>query len=319
MPLNNLKELAFVDLYICLEGGDRPHYRINMKGVQKHPDIMVPINCLGEVEELANYVRHNISDKKLIVAMDGIRLRAAFVHEANGKTWVALRRIKDKPPTLDKLGFPPALVPHLERLGIREGLVIVCGATGQGKTTTGCALLTDFMRRYGGIGYTIEDPVEYDISGRHGENGYCYQVEANRNNEWAEALTNSLRCHPRYLFIGEACTPDIANELLRAATSGHLVITTVHAGNVFEGIEGILQLAEQKIGPRAVQLLATSFTAVLHQSLAERGVSLRFLITDGGTQSMSIRNLIRDNKIGQLASVMDQQHAQLMQNGQIFR
>ena len=319
MQLDNLKQLSFVDLYVCLEGGGKPHYRTNMKGLTKHPDIMVPDNCFKEITELADYVRKNVSDEKMIVSVDGIRLRAAFINEANGKQWVTLRRIKETPPALDKLGFPPALVPHLEQLGKREGLILVCGATGQGKTTTGCALLSDFLHRYGGIGYTIEDPVEYDISGRHGEAGYCYQVEAKRDHEWAEMLINGLRCHPRYIFIGEVCTPDIANQLLRAATSGHLVITTLHAGSIFEGIEGLLQLSEQKIGARAAQLLATSITGVFHQTLTQNGLQSRFLITDHGTQSMGIRNLIRDNKIGQLASAMDQQHSQLLNNGQLFR
>jgi twitching motility protein PilT len=319
MAYENLKQLNFVDLYICIEGEGKAHYRVNMKGLTKHPDIIVPEFCYAELEQLAAYIRANINQDRLIVRLDGLRLRAAFIHEANGKTWVALRRIKEKPPGLDQLGYPAAIVPHLEKLGMREGLILICGATGQGKTTTGCALLTDFLRRYGGIGYTIEDPVEYDLSGKHGDSGFCYQVEVKRDNEWADGLVNALRCHPRYLFIGEVCTPDIANQLLRAATSGHLVITTIHAGSVFEGIEGLLQLAEQRIGERAKQLLATSFTAVFHQTLSERGVNLRFLVADNGTQSMGIRSLIRENKIGQLASTMDQQHAQLMLNGHIFR
>ena len=166
---------------------------------------------------------------------------------------------------------------------------------------------------------TIEDPVEYDLSGRHGESGYCYQIEVQKDHEWADMLVTGLRCHPRYIFIGEVCTPDIANQLLRAATSGHLVITTLHAGSVFEGIEGLLQLSEQKIGGRAAQLLATSLTAVFHQTLTQAGLQSRFLILDQGTQSLAIRHLIRDNKIGQIASAMDQQYAQLMNNGQLFR
>jgi len=173
--------------------------------------------------------------------------------------------------------------------------------------------------RYGGVGYTIEDPVEYDMSGRHGDSGFCYQIEVRREQEWAETLINGLRCHPRYILIGEVFTPDIANQLLRAATSGHLVIATIHAGSIFEGIEGLLQLAEQRIGERAAQLLAASFTAILHQSLNSYGLGLRFLIADNGSQSASIRSLIRDNKIGQIATVMDQQHALLMQTGQLFR
>lgn len=319
-PPKKLNTLPFVDLYLCLEGGQEAHYRVSMRGLTKHPDIGLGHEYRQDLERLAEYIRTNVKDDNMMVVYDGMRLRAAFVKSSNGQKWVVLRKVKDKPPRLDSLGFPAPLIPHLQKVGERDGLILIVGATGQGKTTTSCSLLVDYLERYGGVGFTIEDPVEYDLSGRHGESGFCYQVEVRHDGEWAEALLNSLRCHPRYLFIGEVCTPDIANQLLRAATSGHMVIATLHAGSVFEGIEGLLQLAEQRIGERAKQLLAASFTAVIHQSLTPYGMNMRFLVADNnGTQSIAIRGLIRDNKIGQIASVMDQQHALLMQSGQLFR
>lgn len=315
-----LSTLPFVDLYVCFDGKHPAHYRGSMRGLTKHPDIMVGVEYAEDIKQLTEHVRLQVTDENLMVAYDGMRLRAAFISASNGEKWVALRKVKDKPPKLEALGLPPALVPHLQKIGSRDGLILVCGATGQGKTTTCNALLVDYLERYGGVGFTIEDPVEYNISGRHGDSGFCYQVEVHRDHEWAEALMNSLRCHPRYIFLGEVCTPDVANQLLRAATSGHLVIATLHAGSVFEGIEGLLQLAEQSIGERAKQLLASSFTGIIHQSLNQHGLNLRFLLADhGGSQSMAIRGLIRDNKIGQIASVMDQQYALLMQSGQLFR
>jgi len=315
-----LSALPFVDLYVCLDGGAAPHYRGSMRGLVKHPNIDLGPEYAEDVAQLSNYIRTSIQDDRMMAIYDNMRLRVAFINSANSQKWVALRRVKDKPPPLNSLGFPPALVPHLQKLGTRDGLILVCGSTGQGKTTTSCSLLLDYLENQGGVGYTIEDPVEYNISGRHGDSGFCYQVEVRHDKEWEEALLSSLRAHPRYLFIGEICTPDIANQLLRAATSGHMVIATMHGGSVFEGVEGLLQLAEQRIGERARQLLAASFTGVIHQSLTQHGLQSRFLIADNnGSQSISIRNLIRDNKVGQIASAMDQQQALLMQSGQLFR
>lgn len=321
MPIyKKLSSLPFVDLYVCLEGGARSHYRGSMQGLAKHPNIDLGDEYNEDIKNLAQYIRTNIHNDRMMAVYDNMRLRVAFINSSNGQKWVALRKVKSKPPRLDGLGFPPALVPHLRNLGNRDGLILVCGSTGQGKTTTCCSLLVEYLETHGGVGYTIEDPVEYDISGRHGEAGYCYQVEVQREREWEDALLSSLRCHPSYIFIGEVCTPDIANQLLRAASSGHMVIATLHGGSVFEGIEGLLQLAEQRVGERARQLLAASFTAVIHQSLTQHGLQSRFLIADNnGTQSMSIKNHIRDNKVGMIASVMDQQHALLMQTGQLFR
>lgn len=315
-----LSTLPFVDLYLCLEGNEAPHYRGSIRGLTKHPNINIDPDYAADLHQLTEHIRTNIHDDRIMALYDGMRLRVAFINSSNGQKWVALRKVKDTPPKLDTLGFPPALVPHLQKLGSREGLILVCGSTGQGKTTTCCSLLVDYLQQFGGVGYTIEDPVEYNISGRHGDAGFCYQVEVRHDKEWEEALIGSLRCHPRYVFIGEISTPDIANQVLRAASSGHMVIATLHGGSVFEGIEGLLQLAEQRIGDRAKHLLAASFTGIIHQNLSQHGMLSRFLIADNnGTQSMSIRNLIRDNKVGQIASVMDQQQALLMQSGQLFR
>ncbi len=80
-----------------------------------------------------------------------------------------------------------------------------------------------------------------------------------------------------------------------------MVIATLHAGSIFKGIEGLLQLAEQRRGERAKQLLAASFTAIIHQSLEAYRLISRFLIADNnGTQSTAIRSLTRANKIAQL-------------------
>jgi len=315
MTQKKLKDLDFVDLYVCIEGDEPPHYStsVAVKGVTKYPNITLDAEYSEDVEQL---IQHIFSFRYADISMinyDGVRLRTATIATANGQKWVALRKVKDLPPAIDTLGFPPNLLPHLKKLGRRSGLILLCGATGQGKTTTCCSLLNDYMENYGGIAFTIEDPVEYNLAGRRGENGYCYQVEVHEDHEWAEMLQRSLRCHPKYIFIGEVCTPDAANQLLRAATSGHLVIATVHAGSLQEGLEGLLQLAEQVIGHRAQQLLASSLSAVIYQTLGELGLATSSILVDLGTQGPAIRNLIRENRIGQIVSFIDKQHAILSQ------
>jgi len=309
----SLSTLPFVDLYICLEGDAAPHFQGSMKGLKKHPNIIVPPEYQDDLQRLIASIKKNINDDWAMLDFDGMRMRAVFFRAANGEKWVVLRRVKNLPPPIDSLGFPPPFVAQLEKLGTQDGLILVCGATGQGKTTTCCSLLLDYMNRYGGVGFTIEDPVEYNLAGPHGESGYCFQVEVHEDHEWAEMLRRSLRCHPKYIFIGEICTPDAANQLLRAATSGHLVIATVHAGSLQEGLEGLLQLAEEFIGERAKQLLASSLLAVIHQSLGQLGMRSRFAIAGHSNQAAAIRGIIRDSQIGQITSISDQQHAQLSQ------
>jgi twitching motility protein PilT len=175
------------------------------------------------------------------------------------------------------------------------------------------------MENYGGVAFTIEDPVEYRLEGRRGQAGYCYQSEIQEEHEWGQMLKRSLRWHPRYIFVGEIRTPDAANQLLRAATSGHNVIATMHAGSMEEALEGLLQLAEIDLGPRAPLLLAAGLTAVIHQNLTPLGINASFMMTEQDNPGSPIRALIRDRRIGQTRTFADQQKAQLNKTGKLFQ
>jgi len=319
MPARKLNELDFVDLYVCLEGEAEPHYHQQVNGNNPGGDIDIPDEFQDAVANLASYLRAKFVGDEMGLTFEGVRMRAAKVRTSGGLLWVALRKINSIPPTLEKIGVIPGLIPHLRNLGKRNGLVLLCGATGQGKTTTACSLLRDYLGTHGGVAFTIEDPVEYDLEGRHNKNGYCYQIEVREDEEWAEMLKRALRWHPRYIFVGEIRTPDAANQLLRAATSGHLVITTVHAGSVEEALEGLLQLARQSVGEQAAILLATGLTAVFHQSLTQQGLGLQFYITEPMNPASPFRNCIREKRIAQTRTFIDQQTAMLLQGGKLFR
>jgi twitching motility protein PilT len=314
-----LHELPFMDLYVRLDGDSAPHFHQIIKGNHKGDlDNDVPEEFLEDTKKLTNQLRETFVDDEMGLTYDGVRLRASRVKTAGDQVWVAMRRIADNPPKLDQLGFMPALIPHLRKLGSRDGLILLCGATGEGKTTTSCSLLSDYLEHYGGVAFTIEDPVEYILEGRRGRTGFCYQVEIDEEKEWAAMLKRSLRWHPRYIFVGEIRTPDAANQLLRAATSGHLVITTMHAGSIEEALEGLLQLAEQAIGDRAPLLLAAGIVGIIHQTLTSAGLHARFLITEPDNPGSPLRAIIREKRIGQCRTFIDQQRAVLMRTGKIF-
>jgi len=319
MPEKKLSDFDFVDLYVCLEGGARPHFHTQVSGRNDGNDCEVPDDYLDAVSKLSEFLRIHFTEEEMGLTFEGVRMRAAKVRTSGGLLWGSLRKINSIPPSIEKLGFIPALVPHLRALGKRRGLILLCGSTGQGKTTTSCSLLADYLNTFGGVAFTIEDPVEYDLEGRHGEHGFCYQVEVREDDEWAAMLKRSLRWHPRYIFVGELRTPEAANQLLRAATSGHLVITTMHAGSVEESLEGLLQLAGQAVGERATNLLATGLTAILHQTVMPQGLQAQFYISEPMNPASPFRNCIREKHIGQTRTFMDQQMAMLLQNGKIFR
>ena len=318
MTQRPLCELSFVDLYVCMEGDAKPHFNAAAGNILEQ-NIDIPPEFSEDIERLTQYLREHFVDNEMGLTYEGVRLRAAKVRTAGGLLWAAMRKVNTVPPDLEKLGFIPTLVPHLRALGKREGLILICGSTGQGKTTTSASLLTDFLNQYGGVAFCIEDPVEYDMEGRRGKAGTCYQVEVQEDHEWADMLKRSLRWHPRYIFVGEIRTPEAANQLLRAATSGHLVMTTVHAGSIEEALEGMLQLADQSLGDRATLLLATGLVGVIHQTISARGLQAHFYITSPNNHASPFRNAIREKRIGQVRTFIDQQAAMLMQTGKIFR
>jgi twitching motility protein PilT len=305
-----LHDLDFVDLYVSLHADIPGYYQASKPGTF----IMLPHDLPAEydpdVAGLRKELEAALADhEEAGLTYDGMRLRASKIRTTRDETWAALRRIADQPPTLDQLGFSKAVVHTLFSLGKREGLVLICGGTGKGKTTTAAALLYEYLRHYGGVALTIEDPVEYLLDGRHGASGLCYQVEVKKEEEWAENLKRGLRWHPRYISVGELRTPEAANQLLRAANSGHLVITTMHSGSLEEGLEGILHLGEQAIGDHAPILLAAGLTAVLYQNFLSHSVETRLYVTEQGNLGDPVRALIRERHIGQATTFVDQQSA----------
>jgi len=315
----SLRELDFMDIYVCLEGDGQAHYRPRTITENAPLDVDVPPEFSADVERLTNQLRNDFAGVERGLTFDGVRLRAAKLLTASGQVWAAMRRVADLPPFLGNLGFIPQMLPFLRELGKRDGLTLICGSTGQGKTTTSSALLLEHLQNYGGVAFTIEDPVEYALEGRQGKSGYCYQSEVTEDAEWGAMLKRSLRWHPRYIFVGEIRTPDAANQLLRAATSGHHVIATMHAGSMEEALEGLLQLAEVDLGARAPLLLAAGLTAVVHQTLVPLGINASFMTTESDNPGSPIRALIRDRRIGQTRSFADQQMALLMRTGKVFQ
>lgn len=125
-------------------------------------------------------------------------------------------------------------------------------------------------------------------------------------------LKRALRWAPRYIFVGEIRTPKAAEQLLRAATTGHLVITTVHASTLEEALMGVQFLAEQAMGPGVQNMLAAGITSVIHQTMKKNSVWLRYLFTEPDSPGDTVRSHIRDNKIGALSTYIDRAAAKFI-------
>ncbi len=238
-----------------------------------------------------------------------------------------MRKMPKKVPDINELGYNKNLVNYLSGLGAAAGLILWGGATGSGKTTSISSLLREYLLRNGGFAYTIEDPFEMPLDGEYkaanGSYGMCKQTQP-IDDDWGASLRSALRSRPRYILVGEIRTPEAASECLRAATSGHLVLSTIHANNVSDAIDAIVKHASatEMSEELAYDLLSRGLLAVIHQNLigvnANRRPIVQYLFANPDTkQGDQTRSIIKSGKIN-VATTIEMQMLRLTQGRPLF-
>lgn len=237
------------------------------------------------------------------------------------------RKMPKNTPDIFDLGLPEPVVKHLVGLSQESGLILIGGPTGMGKTTTCSALIRKYLENDGGFVYTIEDPPEMPLDGlyhaKNGGLGLCKQTPV-ENERWGDALKSALRSRPRYILVGEIRTPETASQTLRAATSGHLVISTVHANSVEDALNSVIKYATAAGLQEALasDLLARGILGVVHQKLegikVQRPEIRTAFANPNPTVADQMRMIIRDGKIN-LGTLMEAQMTKLYQGKPIFK
>ncbi len=236
-----------------------------------------------------------------------------------------VRKMPTLIPFVKDLGMPDPVARHLQSLGKSSGLILIAGATGSGKSTTLAALLKDYLLNEGGYAFTIEDPIELPLDGVYrgptGELGLCKQTTP-INDNWKESLKSALRSCPRYIMLGEIRSPDVAAEALQAATSGHLVLSTIHANSVPDAVNALVKYAAASTisEDMAYDLVSTSILACLHQKLTgiPKRLMLNFLFANPVVEeACQVRGAIKLGKLN-FATMMEQQQIKLLNGQKLF-
>ena len=160
---------------------------------------------------------------------------------------------------IDSLGFNPKNLEKIKHMmNVPNGIILVTGATGSGKSTTTYSMLSGLNKTETNV-ITVEDPVEMNIEGIN-----QVQVNSEIGMTFAAALRSILRQDPNVILIGEIRDSETAQIAVRASITGHLVLSTLHTNNALSTIERLLDMNVERY------LLSTALTGIISQRLAKQ-------------------------------------------------
>jgi len=217
------------------------------------------------------------------------------LHRERGRSAAAIRALPSRIPRVADLHFTHdiALLAELPR-----GLVLVCGPTGSGKTTTLAALIAEINSTHARHIVTVEDPIEYEHS--HGRS-VIEQVEiGNDAPDFPTALRSAMRQAPDVLVVGEMRDPETMRIALAAAETGHLVLATVHATDAAAAVSRVADGFPVERQNAVRQELAMALAAVLTQSLVQTKAGTLVPVAELLLVSYGARQHIRKNALQHL-------------------
>ncbi|MEW6556716.1 MAG: type IV pilus twitching motility protein PilT [Elusimicrobiota bacterium] len=224
---------------------------------------------------------------------------ALFIQKGN--YGCVFRTIPTKIPTLEDLNLPPVLK---EVASNKQGLILVTGPTGSGKSTTQSAIINYINDSFKKNIITIEDPIEYIHTDKK---SIINQREIGVDtNTFATALKSALRQDPDIILVGEMRDPETISTAITAAETGHLVISTLHTNDTKQTIDRIIDTfpAEQQSQIRFQ--LSLFLIAVIAQRLIKRkDGSGMVAVLEIMVNTPFIRSLIADNKTGQISKAIE--------------
>ena len=194
----------------------------------------------------------------------GVRCRINVLHTARG-VGLAIRLLATFQATVERLN----LHPDLKRLVLpTNGLILVCGPTGSGKSSTLAALVQEINLTEARHIVTVEQPIEYTFRPRR---AFIRQREVGRDTpSFEQALLDTLREDPDVLMVGEMREPETMRLTLNAAETGHLVLATVHSGTCAEALQRVALAFPSEIQNNICAQLADCLVAVVCQRLRFR-------------------------------------------------
>jgi twitching motility protein PilT len=256
---------------IHLVPGYRPTFRIHGQMHAAGDGPLDPAQTRQIVESLVpERARERLDDSKNLdcsvsLAHQGVLCRfRASVYLSQGEWCACLRHVPNEIPTLDWLGFPDDLAQRL--IAHQNGLVVITGVTGSGKTATLAALVKLIRQDPSKRIITIEEPIEYIHQPMN--QGIVTQREVGRDiDSFADGLKHGLRQDPDVILVGEIRDRETAQMALSAAETGHLILTTLHTRDAKGALTRLVDIFPQDAQDDVRSQLAMSLRSVICQHL----------------------------------------------------
>lgn len=255
------------DLFLSV--GSPPMVRINGKLSALSPQIL----SAQQIEALAHSIMNpqqmtryqSGHDCNFTISLfDGERFRFNVFRQKTTSAMV-IRHIQVVIPTLEELKLPLVLKDLISK---KAGLILVCGGTGVGKSTSLAAMINHRNQTDEGHIVCIEDPIEFV---HQSQASLVTQREIDTDVEsWEQGIISALRQSPDVIMLGEMRSSESMHQLLQASTTGHLCITTLHAHNVSQAFERVLQFFDTRENKQTLLQLSESLVAILVQRLVPR-------------------------------------------------
>ncbi|RJP28861.1 MAG: type IV pilus twitching motility protein PilT [Candidatus Omnitrophota bacterium] len=234
------------------------------------------------------------------LALPGMDRFRVNVHQQKGSVEAAFRRVPLVIPKIEDLGLPPVVIELARK---PNGLVLVTGPTGVGKTTTLAAVINLINNERECLMVTIEDPIEFIFKN---DKSIIKQREVYADtHSFANALRHTLRQDPNVIVVGEMRDLETISTALTAAETGHLVLATLHTPDAPQTIERIIDVFPPHQQQQVKLQLADCLQGVVSQLLLPKAGGIgRVLATEVMVATPGIRNLIREQEIEQIPTLM---------------
>src|SRR2546427_3593332 len=249
-------------------------------------------------EQWAHFLERRSYD--LSKTIQGVRCRINILHTARGVGF-AIRLLSTFQATLERLN----LHPDLKRLVAQHnGLILVSGPTGSGKSSTLAALIQEINLSEARHIVTIESPIEYAFRPRR---AYIRQREVGRDTpSFEQGLLDALREDPDVLMVGEMREPETMRLTLNASETGHLVLATVHSSTCAEALQRVVSAFPSEIQSSVSAQLADSLVAVVSQRLRFRPeLNIRVPECEILMATHAVKNFIRNRDFFKIISAIE--------------